>query len=323
MNRVFFFVPSRDDFDFFVKKNDKSFSAFTGLEAWIYQSFILLKSSLNNYDFRLTDKPDEKGIIFFHKKYFPLNYKPRHDQYLICLQADLGRHPSAQMHVVQNPFQAKNIWVNKRLFPDFCFGFAGTLFVPHWPQAGLIQRDERRGVKIETISYLGQSTNLSNSAFIAIKKVSEQFGLNFILKESPQDWTDYSHIDIVIALRDFGDTAFYAKPTTKIINGIFSGAITLAGFDSSACYIKSAYCNQLRQVKNIDQLKFQFEEIIENPAQAFYESNLMKSQLAEFTTVKLIRQWTTVIQMANIMAQKWSKVSSFERDFFFWTRGVH
>lgn len=78
--------------------------------------------------------PDE-GIVLSHRDFLDDAIQPSPKLLIVCLRADVDRHPYAQLHVVQNPYQA---------IPQRFMEIWESYFIPHWAQSSLIPRDPQR-----------------------------------------------------------------------------------------------------------------------------------------------------------------------------------
>jgi hypothetical protein len=94
--------------------------------------------------------PDE-GIVLSHRDFLDDSIKPGLKLLLVCLRADVDRHPYAQLHVVQNPYQA---------IPSQFMTLWESHFIPHWPQPSIIPRNPQRGNAFENVTFLGNEINL-------------------------------------------------------------------------------------------------------------------------------------------------------------------
>ena len=68
----------------------------------------------------------------------PPDFIPGPEQCFLSVSADGPLHVGADVHIVQNKAQC-------RLLPE-------AIFVPHWPQPGLVRRDPSRGVIFENVA---------------------------------------------------------------------------------------------------------------------------------------------------------------------------
>ena len=170
-----------------------------GCYAWVLQTYLYLKQYGCSY--QLVSKLPESGIVISHRDFLSDNIKPKNNLLLACIQADCGRHPYAQVHIVQNPLQTQKKYLRlseKYLAPRKSF------FIRHWPQFGLIPRQIERGNKLEHLAYFGRKVNLDSYLFSQdwIKFLESQ-NIKWTIFEDPIYWFDYSQIDGIVAIRKF------------------------------------------------------------------------------------------------------------------------
>jgi hypothetical protein len=96
----------------------------------------------------------------------------------------------------------------------------------------LIPRDPDRGDRIERISYFGSLENLSaefrTSSFInALKDI----GVEFQICLNPKKWSDYSQIDLMLAVRNAHPWWLRTKPSSKMTMAWQGHCVPLLGFE--------------------------------------------------------------------------------------------
>jgi hypothetical protein len=173
---------------------------------------------------RLTRHLPDDGVIVTHRRFLSNDMVPNPRQLFVCVVAEFGRHPFAQLHVVQNPrdpllASATPAWP--------------AAFMPHWPETGLIPRDPARGDSFENISYFGLPARLAPQLRGAqfARRLSEH-GFNFRIV-SPDRWNDYSDTDAVLAVRSFVPVSWHRFPPTKLYNCWIAGVPGLLGGESA------------------------------------------------------------------------------------------
>lgn len=191
---------------------------------WTLQTYL----HLNNYGFpcELVDTMPDEGIVISHRDYLDDSLQPGSRVLLICLRADVDRHPYAQLHVVQNPHQA---------VPKGYMTLWGSHFIPHWPQPSIIPRNPERGDLFENVTFLGNEINL-------VPEFREQawydqlkdLGLKFQKKLNHDEWHDYSDIDVILAIREFGrQNDWRGKPASKLYSAWHAGVPAILGHESA------------------------------------------------------------------------------------------
>ncbi|WP_297085881.1 glycosyltransferase [Thermoleptolyngbya sp. C42_A2020_037] len=111
---------------------------------------------------------------------------------------------------------------------------AADIFIPHWPQPGLIPRLKERGSTIENVVFNGYEINLyapfCSSEF---QRELENLGVKLVINGSPENgpvmWHDYSTNDLVLAVRDLTEKDALGKPASKLVNAWIAGVPALLG----------------------------------------------------------------------------------------------
>ncbi|MBN1268937.1 MAG: glycosyltransferase family 2 protein [Kiritimatiellae bacterium] len=194
------------------KDVDRDWALFRkGEYAWSLQTYLVLKErglpvacsrGLRKYAVNLGHVMTLSGV------------HPDPEAFTVAMRADYPRLAWAQMHIVQNKAQARG---------------RRSLWVPHWPQPGLIGRDPaRRGVR--TAAYVGRSWMQAGRA----EKWAEALGaIGVEFRMLTDAWNDLSKIDVLIAIRSFSGRTCPTKPPTKLINAWHAGIPLVAGRDSA------------------------------------------------------------------------------------------
>lgn len=190
-------------------------------QAWIYRTWLEL--SRFNCPVELVHELPFKGCAVALSGTLPLDYRPPEKLFLVAVAADGIPHPAAHLHILQNQAHALRL--------------PRSVFMPHWPQPGLLARDPDRIERFERAVFFGTRENLApelqGSAWSV--EVKKQTGLAFELR-GPESWHDYSDVDVVIAVRTFGNGRLLHKPATKLYNAWLAGAPFIGGRDSAYRY---------------------------------------------------------------------------------------
>jgi hypothetical protein len=191
---------------------------------WTLQTYLQLHSQ--GFPCQLVSEIPDEGVIVAHRDYLPDSWQPNSTTLLVCLRADVDRHPYAQLHVVQNPYQARakqpiELWESH--------------FIPHWPQPAIIPRNLERGEQFENVTFLGNEINLvPEFRHQSWYDQLENLGLKFQKKLTHGEWHDYSNIDVVLAVRSMGsESKWYGKPASKLYNAWHSGVPAILGYESA------------------------------------------------------------------------------------------
>jgi hypothetical protein len=202
----------------------------TGERAWILQTYLQLKA--RGCAVSLSHELPADGIaVFSAKQRILLRRQQRHatSALLVGVRQDLGEALIADVEVVQNPFQADD---------------ATRFFIPHWPQPGLIPRDEARGDRIECIAFKGFAGNLHPDFF---GEAWQQFLTTHHLRwscdaalyrrgqtrQAVARWNDFHDADLLLAVRPYDGALHPRKPATKLYNAWLAGVPALLGPESA------------------------------------------------------------------------------------------
>ena len=218
-------------------------------QSWIYQTWAELRNTCRVE--LVTQLPDEGAIITLSNLLHE-NFRANPKQFVVSAAADFLPHPGAQVQILQNAAHARRL--------------PGTIFVPHWPQPGLVPRDPSRGQAVETAAFFGDPSNLAPE--IARDEFSRQLiretGVRLEIREASQ-WHDFSNVDIAVAIRDFSRARHLGKPATKLYNAWLAGVPLIGGSDSAFSAEGKPGTDYL-VAGSPDELLRQIRELKENPA---------------------------------------------------------
>jgi hypothetical protein len=217
----FYYPPGADDANI-----PASNGVFTSNRAGYYNWSVKTYGYLSKMGFpcRLTHELPDEGIIVSHRHFLANTLIPNRRQLFVCAVADFWRHPFAQLHIVQN--------TSDPLLVDAAPSWP-AVFIPLWPESGLIPRDPARGDKFENVAYFGLPPRLApqlrSEKFAARLR---EHGFNFRIV--PRDrWNDYSDTDAVLAVRNFAPVSWHKFPPSKLYNSWHAGVPALLGSESA------------------------------------------------------------------------------------------
>lgn len=188
-----------------------------GVIAWTVQTYLHLRAS--GFPCELTNTIPADGIMLAHRKSIPPDFIPPPGVLFVCLRADATFHPYAHWHVVQNR-DAASVW-----FP--------SVYMPHWPQPGLIPRDLARGEAFENAAYLGDPASFAKEmAGPAWEEMLRSLGLKWHFV-GPDKWHDFRDVDVVVAVRGFDQHRRTNKPASKLFNAWHAGVPAILGRESA------------------------------------------------------------------------------------------
>ena len=285
-----------------------------GVYAWTIQTYQYLKA--DGLECEMVGEIPTEGIVFAHRKSLPENLQPHAKLLIVCLKAESSAHPYAQIHIVGNhrdmDFQTM-ILGDRFLYPG------DKYYIPHWPQPGLIPRDQSRGDRFENIAFFGESQNLAPQLTEASwQQKLQEMGLKWHLvgREKSHTWNDYSYVDAIVAVRKFNQQVNYTwKPALKLYNAWHAGVPAILGEESA---YKEERRNQwdYLEVKSFDDLILALENLKQNHSLRQKISNNAINRAAEINSFKITQIWQNVIEKKIISAYiKWCN-NSLNRQIF-------
>jgi hypothetical protein len=283
-----------------------------GIYAWTIQTYLYLKQA--NFPCQLVSQIPDEGIIFFHRNALgahPKGLRPNPRQLLICLKAEERPAPFAQLHIVQNPTEVKFL--------------PGSYYIPHWTQPGLQQRESSRGDRFEVVSFLGHQNSLAKE-FTENKWLQDlaNIGLKWhsVVHTNPwydyqslnNQWANYRHIDVVIAIRSFQNNDRYPqKPATKLFNAWLAGVPAILGQESAYTWEGRVNENYL-EAQTYDQVLEHLVALRDDPSlrDRLVANGLEQSQRIQ--PLATLQHWQQFIQTIAIPAfGEWVTQNSWQR----------
>ena len=281
--------PLPEDPLFYIREQGKT---------WILQTVYHLRR--NGYPAELTNEIPESGIVIGHSYELPRNLRPTGKLFVVSVQADFRPHPYANADIVQNPVQARDEFAGRRRY-----------YMTHWPQNGLIPRDESRGEAFENLSYFGVGTDGSvrDEEF---KKWLKENGFNFILGWKPSSWLDYSNADAVVALRNTRHLHSH-KPATKLYNAWAAGVIPIMGPESAYWCLQKSDLDFVR-VRNTEEIKKALLSLREDPKLRRRIIENGRERARHFTLERTARRWIDLLEV-NLLADAniWFRTPAWKR----------
>jgi hypothetical protein len=186
---------------------------------WTLQTYLRLRE--HNYPCRLVDNIPTEGIVIAFRGDIPFTKKPTEDSIFVTMLGDASWHPYAQVQIVQNPYHYDDL--------------ENTFFMNHWSQPGLIPRSEDRGRVFENVGYFGHPDQLADD--LKTEKWPQFLAthdLNWLPVYPDSDrQTDYSSIDLIVAIRSFNGRSYDHKPASKLHNAWRAGVPAILGPESA------------------------------------------------------------------------------------------
>jgi len=183
-----------------------------GLDTWIVQTYLRLRQQ-RDLGFSCTlsaeFKPDAINIV--HRDEATPWLRPARC-HTVVIRADRPPVLSADRVVVQNPAQ---------IGPH-------QIFIPFWPQPGLIPRNLSAKARLRTVAFLGRPEHLPAS-FTSGEFHRSLASMGITLEIRQDRWHDYRDIDVVFAVRRDQPLMIASKPASKLINAWHAGVPAILG----------------------------------------------------------------------------------------------
>ncbi|OKH55488.1 hypothetical protein NIES2101_03620 [Calothrix sp. HK-06] len=282
----------------------------TNEECWIIMTYLHLKRrNLNVY---LSNKFVEGNICVASALDFGIKQKT-FSSFVVGCRSDGPRPALCDIAIVQNQANIKS---------------DTDIFIPHWPQPGLIKRDSTRKNRISNIVFKGSEINLyepfRSPEFIQeLENLGVKLEINGLHKDKPVQWHDYSEADLVLAVRDLTERDAFVKPASKLINAWTAGVPALLGPEPAFQHLRQSHLDYI-EVKTHKEALTAIRRLINDPG--LYEQMVMNGQkrALEFSTEQIALRWHNVLstQVASLYSN-WCKRSSISKVANFAMRAVN
>ena len=195
-------------------------SPFMGRYHWVLQTYLQLCEA--GAEVELVRELPSVGIVLSHVECFDYGIRPSSRTMLVSMLVDKDIPlPHAALHVTHNPVQRLPLRLRQQ-------------YIPPWPQIGLVPRSMARGARFETVAFVGYPENLHPE--LASENFARRLaalGLHLVIP-LPAAWHDFSDIDVVLAVRNFGRTQKHLnKPALKLYNAWLAHVPAVLGFESA------------------------------------------------------------------------------------------
>lgn len=197
------------------------FKGFRSEVQWLF--YLMLKDQ--GMDVRICRDFPKDGIFVIHKGNVR-NFIWNPELFVVSGQWDYQRDDRAQLHLVSNIHKTTNAslgWLDRLSFPGL------RCYVPPVTHPVIIPRNPELDDRFENIAFIGDPRNLDD-AFKedSFQEKLQEMGMEFVIKNDPNEMADFSDIDAVIAVRKIGKVVTN-KPPTKLINAWRGGVPALLG----------------------------------------------------------------------------------------------
>jgi hypothetical protein len=275
---------------------------------WTLQTYLYLKEF--GFPCELVTTIPDEGIVLTHRDFLEASFQPNRKLLLVCLRADVDRHPNAQLHIVQNPYQ---------VIKKSPISLWESYFIPHWPQASLIPRNPKRGVTFKNVTFIGNEVNL-------VPEFKEPFwyeqlenlGLNFQKKLSHSEWHDYSDVDVILAIRSLGNDNYWrGKPASKLYNAWHAGIPAILGFETAFRAERKSDLDYL-EVTSVTEVIAALK-LLQNDLelrQKIVANGVIRAKETE--PQEMVKKWQNFIVNVAVPAYKtWCTFPSWQQELFF------
>jgi hypothetical protein len=270
--------------------------------SWVLTTYLQLQST--SIPSKLVSQLPERGIVIADRDTLGNQYPYLKDVMLICPKGDREFHPSATIHVVHNPTETDG--KNSELWRP--------QYIPHWPQPGLICRDQSRGSEVTNVAFLGSRSNIAKELTSpAWTEALADLGCQWRPLHSPYQWNDYQDLDVVVAVRQFGSGTFVHKPASKLINCWRAGVPAILAPESAFMALKQSDLDFI-EVRSLDQAIQAVRFLKQNPDryQAMIENGFQRLQA--HSEAVILQSWVEFFEtFAYPHYERWQARSPLSR----------
>lgn len=244
----------------------------------VVQTFLHLKRM--GLDVELVDRPVPEAICVTHSDIIH-NQVWAPDSFVVGIRAD------------RPPLHVRDIEV---AITPVLLGRSEVFLVQHWPQPGLLRRDETRGDRIETLSFFGATLNLSpifrDAAFV---QALADLGVTLNVHCQPQKWHDFRTTDLVLAVRnDLHPLFLKTKPALKLVNAWQAGCVALLG-NEPAYRAAGNPGKDYFEVSSPQEVLETVRQLKANPSLYRQVRQAGMARYSEYSTEAVQRQWANLL----------------------------
>jgi hypothetical protein len=256
---------------------------FDGIDVWIIQSYLIFKAAKLPFEIVFSDEIKADAVNVLHRDEIHLK-RNLHKGFIVGIRADRPPLYMADLIVCQNRFFARK---------------PNALYLPHWPQPGLIPRNSKREDTLENIAFFGRFVNFdARISGLDLKTVLNQRGLQLVQDE--KKWHDYREVDAAIGLRRIPEIEISTKPASKLTNAWLAGVPALLGDEPAYAELRENEYDYLVVASPKDILNALEKLQQKGEYKKFREQAQRRAQ--EFTREKILWIWLAVFEKIIIPA---------------------
>lgn len=277
--------------------------------SWTFQTYLRLSAS--GYPCRLVDSIPADGIIVGSRADLHFSTRPKPSQVFVCLLGGAGYLPYAQVQVVQNQGQLDE-------WPD-------AYHIPHWTQPGLVPRRADRGALVENAAFFGHPNQLAPELHDeGWAEHLSGLGITWhkVHQDSPRK-SDYSDIDLIIAIRSFDGDLYPRKPATKLLNAWHAGIPAILGPESEYRAQRRSELDFI-EVTTYEDLCMAVERLQSHPELWLSMARNGRQRAEETTHELMVERYIRLIdEVAIPRYHSWRAASALGRKLFLAGRYAH
>ncbi len=242
-----------------------------GREVWGVQAFHLLRQ--RGHLVQLSDDYKEGAINIVHREDLDSATIPD-DIFIVSIRADRDPSFDTQMEIVQN---RHSVWRKS------------DIYIPHWPQPGIIPRDPARAATIENLVFMGKACHLAD-AFSTPEFTEALTKLGVKLRIQDNNWWDYQSADIVLAIRKGSPFYLSIKPASKLVNAWHAGCPAILGNEAGYTELRRSELDFFATDSPGEVLRF-ILELKSDPSLFLHMVEQGRKRASEFTREVVLDRW--------------------------------
>jgi len=264
-------VASRD-FDWLMHNDPEALAAFSlnGDLLWTVQTWCRLRDA-GYGGIELAGRPAPGRINLAKSKVWSRLGRP-HNCFAVSIQADYPPVMWAQFDIQQNHDLTGH----------------DSAYQTLWPQAAIVPRDSARS-EVRRVGFLGKAQgNLALGEAEWRGRLAEA-GFEFVARP-PEQWHDFSDIDIALGIRDFSHRRHSHKPANKLLNAWIAGVPFVGGRDSAFEQVGTAGETYMCAT-SVDEVMQALRRLRDDKAfyDAFVEAG--RREATRFSTEAIVGEW--------------------------------